>query len=92
MPNPFPNPLTFYPSYCYPLSPTYNTWVRLTAADVHALRERVGYEGTRPSSLPTKLEHLAAIDLLIAWHSKYQADNIRNRAQGKISIFISTTP
>lgn len=45
MPNPSPISLTFYPSYCYLLSPTYNTWARLTAADVHALRERAGYEG-----------------------------------------------
>lgn len=54
MPHPFPTSLTFYPSYCYPLSPTYNAWVRLTAADVHALRERAGYEGT-----PTSCHHAA---------------------------------
>ncbi|KAI5777501.1 hypothetical protein EDC01DRAFT_732395 [Geopyxis carbonaria] len=28
-------PLTFHPRYCYPLSPTYNTWARLTCADIH---------------------------------------------------------
>lgn len=46
MPNPLPAPLTFYPAYCFSLSPTHNTWARLTAADVHALRERTGFEGT----------------------------------------------
>lgn len=54
MPHPSPTSLIFYPSYCYPLSPTYNAWVRLTAADVHALRERAGYEGT-----PTICQHAA---------------------------------
>ncbi|CAF9912421.1 hypothetical protein IMSHALPRED_000311 [Imshaugia aleurites] len=45
MPNPLPAPLKFYPAYCFPLSPTHNTWARLTAADIHALRERTGFEG-----------------------------------------------
>lgn len=34
---PQPPPLRFYPAYCFALSPTYNTWVRLTAADIHSL-------------------------------------------------------
>ncbi len=46
MPTPPPAPLTFYPAYCFPLSPTHNTWARLTAAQVHALCERTGFEGT----------------------------------------------
>ena len=46
MPNPPPAPLKFYPAYCFPLSPTHNTWARLTASQVHALRERTGFEGT----------------------------------------------
>ncbi|KAL9132358.1 MAG: hypothetical protein Q9175_006471 [Cornicularia normoerica] len=45
MPNPPSFPLTFYPAYCFSLSPTHNTWARLTASDVHALRERTGFEG-----------------------------------------------
>ena len=46
MPNSDPAPLTFYKAYCFkPLSPTYNEWVRLTAADLHALRERPEFEG-----------------------------------------------
>ena len=44
-------PLTFYKAWCFDLSPTYNTWARLTAADVHALREREGFEGTVPNML-----------------------------------------
>ena len=43
--------LTFYSAYCFFLSPTYNTWARLTAADVCALRERAGFEGTRSIDL-----------------------------------------
>ena len=46
MPNPPPALLTYYPAYCFPLSPTHSTWARLTAAQVHALRERTGFEGT----------------------------------------------
>ncbi|KAF2092653.1 hypothetical protein NA57DRAFT_69606 [Rhizodiscina lignyota] len=34
-----------YPAYCFAASPTYNAWVKLTAADVHALRYEPGYEG-----------------------------------------------
>ncbi|KAF3480533.1 OB-fold nucleic acid binding domain-containing protein [Arthroderma uncinatum] len=37
--------LTFYPAYCYKASPTHFTWVKLSAADVHRLRRRMGYEG-----------------------------------------------
>lgn len=47
MHNPPSATLTFYPAYCFSLSPTHNTWARLTAAQVHALRERTGFEGTR---------------------------------------------
>ncbi len=36
---------TIYPAYCFPASPTYDVWVKLTAADVHALREEPGFEG-----------------------------------------------
>ncbi len=46
MQSPDPAPLTFHKAYCFrPLSPTYNEWARLTAADVHALRERPEFEG-----------------------------------------------
>ena len=38
MPNLESAPLTFYKADYFPLSPTYNTWARLTAADVHALK------------------------------------------------------
>ncbi|MCJ1448424.1 MAG: hypothetical protein MMC23_008939 [Stictis urceolatum] len=39
--------LTFYPAYCFPSSPTYNKWVKLTAAGVRCLRERRGFEGIK---------------------------------------------
>ncbi|KAL9103589.1 MAG: hypothetical protein Q9163_001391 [Psora crenata] len=45
MPNYGPKDLNFYPAYCFHLSPTYNSWVRLTATDVLALKEREGFEG-----------------------------------------------
>ncbi|KAL8702169.1 MAG: hypothetical protein Q9224_000131 [Gallowayella concinna] len=38
-------PLVFYPSYCFGLSPTFHTWARLTATDVHTLEFRSGFEG-----------------------------------------------
>lgn len=44
MPNLSFDSLIFYPAYCFSLSPTYNTWARLTAADVHALKDREGYD------------------------------------------------
>ena len=37
--------LTFYPAYCHAASPTFHTWVKLSAADVHALHTRRGFEG-----------------------------------------------
>ncbi|KAL9043920.1 MAG: hypothetical protein Q9214_002909 [Letrouitia sp. 1 TL-2023] len=42
----FPARLVFYPAYCFNLSPTYNTWVKLTAADVHRLTTTPGFKGT----------------------------------------------
>jgi hypothetical protein len=30
-------PYRLYPAYCFRVSPTYDTWVKLTAADVQAL-------------------------------------------------------
>ena len=35
-----------YPAYCHAASPTLNKWVKLTAKDVHCLRQVRGYEGT----------------------------------------------
>lgn len=49
MPYPDPAILTFYKAYCFRLlSPTYNEWARLTAADVHTLKERPEFEGRDP--------------------------------------------
>lgn len=45
MPDSFPGSLVYYPHYCFQYSATYNTWVRLTAAVVHALEARRGFEG-----------------------------------------------
>ncbi|KAI9825389.1 MAG: hypothetical protein M1832_001119 [Thelocarpon impressellum] len=42
---PSPPGLTFYPASHNVLSPTFNTWVKFTAADVHGLEEREGFEG-----------------------------------------------
>ena len=58
-----PKPLqTFYPAYCFPLSPTYNTWARLTAKDVHALQERLGFEGTMADERRPNLTSLFTIN------------------------------
>ena len=46
MPNISSTPLTFYPAYCFGLSPTlHDCWAKLTVADVHALNAREGFEG-----------------------------------------------
>ena len=43
--------LDFYPAYCYTASPTYFTWVKLTASDIHcALRSRPGF-GTHANNI-----------------------------------------
>ncbi|KAI8935425.1 hypothetical protein NX059_008003 [Plenodomus lindquistii] len=34
-----------YPAYCFRASPTFNTWVKLTAADVHHLRSEPDFQG-----------------------------------------------
>ncbi|KAL8797171.1 MAG: hypothetical protein Q9195_000638 [Heterodermia aff. obscurata] len=44
MPDESSVPCKFYGAYCFDLSPTYNAWIKLTAADVHALQEREGFE------------------------------------------------
>ncbi|MCJ1372468.1 hypothetical protein MMC20_003693 [Loxospora ochrophaea] len=46
--------LSFYPRYCFSASPTYNTWVKLTAAGVHALTTQPGFEGQTRSSFSRK--------------------------------------
>ncbi len=40
-----PLSLKTYPAYCFSISPTFNAWVKLTAADVHALTIHRGFEG-----------------------------------------------
>ncbi|KAJ9656138.1 hypothetical protein H2198_005194 [Neophaeococcomyces mojaviensis] len=40
-----PSELTFYPAYCHSASPTWFTWVKLTAHDIHnKIQEREGYQ------------------------------------------------
>ncbi|KNG44767.1 ob-fold nucleic acid binding domain [Stemphylium lycopersici] len=38
-------PYRLYPAYCFRVSPTFNTWVKLTAADVQALRSDRDFAG-----------------------------------------------
>jgi hypothetical protein len=38
-------------------SPTYNKWVKLTAADIHALREIPGFEGDHAAFALTYILH-----------------------------------
>jgi hypothetical protein len=38
-----------YPAYCFRESPTYDAWVKLTVADVHALRSEPAFLGTPPN-------------------------------------------
>ncbi|KAA6414881.1 MAG: hypothetical protein FRX48_01631 [Lasallia pustulata] len=40
-------PLTFYPAYCFCASPTFNTWARVTATEVHSLQQHKGFEGQK---------------------------------------------
>ncbi|MCJ1314494.1 hypothetical protein MMC25_008176 [Agyrium rufum] len=46
--HPLQRDLTFYPAYCFNVSPTYNTWVKITAADVHNLYELPEHQGKPP--------------------------------------------
>ncbi|KAF3037853.1 hypothetical protein E8E12_008770 [Didymella heteroderae] len=41
---PSERPCRLYPAYCFPYSPTYNGWVKLAAADVHALWSEEGFQ------------------------------------------------
>ena len=45
MPNQHSTSFTFYNAYCFDLSPTYDVWAKLTVADIHALKERDGFQG-----------------------------------------------
>ncbi|KAI4698649.1 hypothetical protein J4E81_005873 [Alternaria sp. BMP 2799] len=42
-----PRPYRLYPAYCFRASPTYNIWVKLTAADVQALRSEKDFQAQR---------------------------------------------
>jgi hypothetical protein len=39
-------PYRLYPAYCFSASPTFNTWVKLTAANVQALRSEPDFQGS----------------------------------------------
>ncbi|KAF2621631.1 hypothetical protein BU25DRAFT_435428 [Macroventuria anomochaeta] len=43
--HPTTRPYRLYPAYCFQSSPTYNAWVKLTAADVHTLRSEPDFQG-----------------------------------------------
>jgi len=45
--HPPPRPYRLYPAYCFRASPTFNTWVKVTAADVRDLRTEKEFEGQR---------------------------------------------
>ena len=63
MPKSVSDTLKFYPAYCFPASSTFNTWVKLTAKDVHGLNKREGFEGILASPQILRLcdirKHLA---------------------------------
>lgn len=42
---------TIYPAYSFRASPTYFAWVKLTCADIHALRSEPGFEGMLQNSI-----------------------------------------
>ncbi|MCJ1225882.1 hypothetical protein MMC12_002531 [Toensbergia leucococca] len=45
---PTPSPLIpYHPASLFPLSPTYNTWAKLTAATLHSLHSLPGFEGQK---------------------------------------------
>lgn len=39
---------TLHPAYCFDLSPTYNIWVKITAAHLHVLRYEGAFAGKHP--------------------------------------------
>ncbi|KAH7083085.1 hypothetical protein BKA63DRAFT_142902 [Paraphoma chrysanthemicola] len=43
--HPTARPYRLYPAYCFQTSPTFNTWVKITAADVQSLRREPEYPG-----------------------------------------------
>jgi hypothetical protein len=38
-------PTTFYPAFCFKVSPTHFAWVKMTAAEMRRLKPRKGFEG-----------------------------------------------
>lgn len=49
--HPTTRPYRLYPAYCFRSSPTYDAWVKLTAADVHALRTEPDFRGRSGNSI-----------------------------------------
>ena len=58
---PPPPSIPFYPAYCFSASPTFSTWAKFTAADVHTLTTREGFEGSDSHLLYPRTSHLAHI-------------------------------
>ncbi|KZM26068.1 uncharacterized protein EKO05_0005846 [Ascochyta rabiei] len=45
--HPTTRPYRLYPAYCFQASPTYDAWVKLTAADVRTLRSEPDFQGQK---------------------------------------------
>ena len=71
------NILTFYPAYCFPKSPVFNTWAKLTAAHVRSLQERPGFEGNvAPRCFPHWIVPESCTYMLTIYNLLFPGQNI----------------
>ena len=57
---------TFYPAFCFMVSPTHFAWVKMTAAEMRRLKPRKGFEG----KLCFSLEYYLCIYIVVFLHSE----------------------
>ena len=88
----------FYPAYCNKASPTYFTWVKLTASDIHrALRSRPGYvnqqqQGQSPALLLFYLNHpvqfVCVVGIVVAFdnHDRFWLFTIDDSSGATIDV------
>lgn len=66
-----------YPAFCFQVSPTFNDWVKMTAADVQQLRREPDFMSSKsatrtpPTSLPPLLTHPSSSPHLLLSQSSY---------------------
>lgn len=65
------HPYRLYPAYCFRASPTFNTWVKLTANDVQGLRSEPDFQGASSAVISLFSDIACSTTYLLSSQSPY---------------------